>query len=175
MHLADIYEKILNSLLNSCTLALNADSGSVMTLDGKTKRLHIKVASKLDEKIVDRTKIKLGEGIAGVAAATSESIILPKDKDKSGLSKKMRREYIKSSMIVPFNKGNTADVKVKGFLIGKSALLIDKKPDGFYISRGNGIHAPRLNGKSIRGKNRLKNDDFIDIGATKIHVSIRGF
>ena len=77
--------------------------------------------------------------------------------------------------VTTIGKGNTADVKVKGFLVGKSALLIDKKPDGFYVSRGNGINSPRLNGKSIRGKNRLRNDDFIDIGTTKMHFLIKGF
>lgn len=103
-------EKILNALLNSCALALDADSGSVMTLDKKTNMLHIKVASKLDEEIINKTNIKIGEGIAGVAAATAKPIILPKDEKKNGLSEKMKRKYIKSSMIIPFNKANSADV-----------------------------------------------------------------
>lgn len=103
-------EKILGSLLNSCTLALNADSGSVMTLDKKTNMLHIKVASKLTDDIVNNTNIKVGEGIAGLAAQTAQPIILPKDENKNGLSGRMRRKYIKSSMIVPFNKGNMHDV-----------------------------------------------------------------
>jgi len=103
-------EKILNSLLNSCTIALGADSGSVMTLDKKTNILHIKVASKLDEDIINSSNVKVGEDIAGVAAATSQPIILPKDGFKSGLANKMKRKYIKSSMIVPFNKGNTHDL-----------------------------------------------------------------
>ncbi|MFA5145927.1 MAG: PocR ligand-binding domain-containing protein [Candidatus Omnitrophota bacterium] len=103
-------EKILNSLLNSCVMALDADSGSVMTVDKATNMLHIKVASKLDEKIVRTTNIRVGEGLAGMAAATAQPIILPKDKDKKGISDKMKRDYIKSSMIMPFNKGNTAEV-----------------------------------------------------------------
>ena len=103
-------EKILNSLLNSCTLALDADSGSVMTLDKNTKMLHIKVASKLDEKIIKSANVKVGEGIAGIAAATSQTIILPKDEKKNGLFEKMNRKYIKSSMIVPFNKGSSSEV-----------------------------------------------------------------
>lgn len=103
-------ERILNALLNCCILALKADSGSVMTVDKKTNLLHIKVASKLDEETINKAEVKVGEGIAGVAAATEESIILPKDKDKNGLSEKMTRRYIKSSMIVPFNKKDTRGV-----------------------------------------------------------------
>ena len=103
-------EKILNALLNSCTLALNADSGSVMTVDKSTNMLNIKVASKLDENIVHTTHIKVGEGIAGLAAATAQPIVLPKDKNKNGLSDKMKRKDIKSSLIMPFNKGGAPDV-----------------------------------------------------------------
>lgn len=97
-------EKILSSLLNACSLAFDTDSGSVMTLDKKTEMLHIQVASKLSEDIVHNTNIKLGEGIAGLAAQTAEPIILPKDGLKNGLAQKMKRGYIKSSMIVPFSR-----------------------------------------------------------------------
>ncbi|MDD5680905.1 MAG: PocR ligand-binding domain-containing protein [Candidatus Omnitrophica bacterium] len=103
-------EKILNALLKSCTIALDADSGSVMTVDKKTGTLSIKVSSKIEEGIKNDTQIKMGEGIAGLAASTSQPIILPKDKDKTGLYGKLNRKYIKSSMIIPFEKGNTHEV-----------------------------------------------------------------
>lgn len=103
-------EKILNSMLNACVLGLDADSGSVMTVDKKTNHLHIKAANKMDKAIVESTDLKMGEGIAGLAAATAEPIILPDDEVKNGLSGKMKRTYIKSSMIVPFPKGKTDQV-----------------------------------------------------------------
>ena len=103
-------EKILNALLRSCTIALDADSGSVMTVDKKTNTLSIKVSSKIEEDIKNDTQVKIGEGIAGLAAATSQPIILPKDKDKRELYGKLNRKYIKSSMIIPFEKGNSHEV-----------------------------------------------------------------
>lgn len=103
-------EKILSAMLKTCSTALSADSGSIMVVDKDTHKLHIKVASKLDNKIVNNTSVRIGEGIAGLAAATSKPIILPKDKNKNGLSEKMKRRGIKSSMIVPFNKGSDHDV-----------------------------------------------------------------
>lgn len=103
-------EKILKAMLRTCKAALNADSGSIMTLDKGTNLLRIKVASKIDDKIVNDTAIRVGEGIAGLAAATSKPIILPQDKNKNGLSGKMKRRDIKSSMILPFNKGDSPDV-----------------------------------------------------------------
>ena len=103
-------DKVLSSLLNTCIMALDADSGSVMTVDKNTEHLHIKVASKMDDSIAKNADLKMGEGIAGVAAATSQPIILPKDRARNGLSKKMKRSYIKSSMIIPFNKADKSDV-----------------------------------------------------------------
>ncbi|MFH1753913.1 MAG: PocR ligand-binding domain-containing protein [Candidatus Omnitrophota bacterium] len=103
-------EKVLSALLNTCILALNADSGSVMTVDKDTDHLHIKAASKMDEELAKKVKTKMGEGIAGMAAATAKSIILPKDSDKKAISTQMKRDYIKSSMIVPFNRADKQDV-----------------------------------------------------------------
>lgn len=103
-------DKILSAMLKTCSMALNADSGSVMIVDNNTKMMHIKVATKLDSNIVNNTNVKIGEGIAGIAAATAKPIILPQDKDKKGISEKMKRNSIKSSMIVPFNKGDGHEV-----------------------------------------------------------------
>ncbi|MEE8360399.1 MAG: PocR ligand-binding domain-containing protein [Candidatus Omnitrophota bacterium] len=103
-------EKVLSTLLNTCILALDADSGSVMTVDKKTDHLHIKAATKIDKNLADNVKMKIGEGIAGMAAATSKPIILPKDSNMKSISTQMKRDYIKSSMIVPFNKANKQDV-----------------------------------------------------------------
>lgn len=104
-------EKILNALLNSCALALDADSGSVMTLDKKTNSLHIKVSQKIDKDVVDKTNVKIGEGIAGIVAATAQPLILPKDKDKNGISGKLKRKQIKSSLVVPLSKASKEDVR----------------------------------------------------------------
>ena len=104
-------EKILSALLNSCTIALDADSGSVMTLDKNTDSLHIKVSQKLDDDVVNKTNIKMGEGIAGLVAQTAQPLILPKDQNKKGVSEKMHRKDIKSSMIIPFSKLNSENAK----------------------------------------------------------------
>lgn len=103
-------EKVFNAFLKTCMIALDADSGSVMTVDKGSQTLRIKVASKIDREIIDHTHIKIGEGIAGVAAQTAQPIILPKDERKNGFSGKMKRPYIQSAMIMPFHKANDHDV-----------------------------------------------------------------
>ena len=102
-------QKILDSLLKTCTIALDADSGSVMTVN-KSKQLNIVSATRLDKKIIENTDIKIGEGLAGKVAETAESIILPKDSNNKDISRNMNRDYIKSSMIVPFTKVNSDNV-----------------------------------------------------------------
>ncbi|MFH1664735.1 MAG: PocR ligand-binding domain-containing protein [Candidatus Omnitrophota bacterium] len=96
-------QKVLSSLLNACKVALDVESGSVMTID-KFKHLHIMVSSKLNKDIVNNSDQKVGEGIAGKAADAAEPILLPKDSGKGDILKDMKRSSIKSSMIVPFNK-----------------------------------------------------------------------
>jgi len=104
-------EKILSALLNSCSIALDVDSGSVMTLDKKTDSLHVKVSQKLDDSVVENAQTKVGEGIAGIVAQTAQPLILPKDKDVKGIKEKMKRGEIKSSMIIPFSKLTAENAK----------------------------------------------------------------
>lgn len=104
-------EKILSALLKACALAFDADSGSVMILDKKTNMLHIKVSQKIDQEVVDATSVKIGEGIAGIVAATAQPLILPKDKNKEWLSGKLKRKEIKSSMVVPLSNFSKEDVR----------------------------------------------------------------
>jgi len=103
-------EKILKALLNTSILSLNADSGSIMTVDKTTHMLHIKASSRLAEEVVTNTEMKMGEGIAGMAAATAEAIVLPEDKNKQGISDKLKRKNIKSSLVVPFSKENSPEI-----------------------------------------------------------------
>lgn len=103
-------ERLFSALLRTCLSALDADSGSVMKLDKHSDILRIKVASKLDQNIIDHTSVRVGEGIAGRAAQSAETIILPQDEKKLDMQGELKRKYIKSALIVPFNKLNDHDV-----------------------------------------------------------------
>ncbi len=67
-------QKVLNSLLNVCKIALDAESGSVMTMD-KLKHLHIMVSSELNKDIVDNSDQKVGEGIAGTKCLDKQRVL----------------------------------------------------------------------------------------------------
>ncbi|MBF0217253.1 MAG: GAF domain-containing protein [Candidatus Omnitrophica bacterium] len=102
-------KKVLNSLISVCRMALDVESGSVMTVD-KYDHLRVTASFELNKDIADITYQKIGEGIAGMAAETSETIILPKDHGKKGVCNAMKRNDIKSSMIMPFNKADSREV-----------------------------------------------------------------
>lgn len=77
--------------------------------------------------------------------------------------------------VTVIGKGKDADIKVEGFLIGKAALLINKQSDAFYISRGDGRSSPKLNGEKIKGKMKLRDNDFIEVGSSQMRFSIKDF
>lgn len=77
--------------------------------------------------------------------------------------------------VTVIGSGENADIKVKGFFVGRSALLINKKAGAFYVSRGDGRSSPKLNGEKVKGYIKLRDNDFIEVGSTKMHFSMRSF
>lgn len=77
--------------------------------------------------------------------------------------------------VTVIGKGGGVDIKVEGLFVGKSALLINKQSDAFYISRGDGRSSPKLNGEKIKGHIKLRDNDFIEVGSTKMRFSARDF
>jgi pSer/pThr/pTyr-binding forkhead associated (FHA) protein len=77
--------------------------------------------------------------------------------------------------VTVIGKGEDVDIKAGGFFVGKSALLINKRLDAFYISRGDGRSSPKLNGEKIKRQIKLRDNDFIEVGSAKMHFSIRDF
>lgn len=104
-------DKILSIILESCVNMTEADSGSLMLLDEKTKELSIKAAKGLSEEIIQKVKIKLGERIAGRVAQKGEGLLLIEDKDIEFGDVK-RKQKIKSAISVPLK----ANGKVIGVL-----------------------------------------------------------
>lgn len=69
-------EGLIDLIMDSCIEELKADTGSLMLLDEKTGVLTIRSARGLTDNVIKKTKIKLGEGIAGKVAQSKESLLL---------------------------------------------------------------------------------------------------
>jgi putative nucleotidyltransferase with HDIG domain len=68
-------DEVLSSVFNSAVKTLKADTGSLMLLDPEEGVLTIKRAHGLDEEIIRKTRIKVGEGIAGTVAQSGEPLV----------------------------------------------------------------------------------------------------
>jgi sigma-B regulation protein RsbU (phosphoserine phosphatase) len=69
------FREALRGLVDGATELLGVERGSILILDHETRTLRIEVAKALSPAIVARTRIPLGQGIAGRVAATGEPIV----------------------------------------------------------------------------------------------------
>lgn len=69
-------DEVLSSVFNSAAKTLKAYTGSLMLFDPEEGILTIKRAHGLDEGVIRKTRIKIGEGIAGMVAQSGEPVII---------------------------------------------------------------------------------------------------
>ena len=65
-------------------------------------------------------------------------------------------------------KAESADIKLRGFFVGKVAFIISKRPNGFFITHSGGKSMTKVNGLEVEGQRELKDGDIIDIGSTRM-------
>jgi pSer/pThr/pTyr-binding forkhead associated (FHA) protein len=65
-------------------------------------------------------------------------------------------------------RGEGADIKLRGFFVGKVAFIISRRPNGFFITHSGGRSVTRLNGAEVQGQRELRDGDIIDIGSTRM-------
>ncbi len=62
-------------------------------------------------------------------------------------------------------KSTSSDIVIKGLLVGKTAFVIYRKKDGYYLSYVSGIAKPRVNRQIVKDTLLLNDFDTIDIGS----------
>ena len=70
--------------------------------------------------------------------------------------------------ITKIGKHPESDIIIKGLWVGKTAVTISKRPDGFYLSYVGGIAKPRVNNQPVPRSTILNDLDIIEIGSTKL-------
>ena len=85
---------------------------------------------------------------------------------------RMRREPVRVPSVLIWKraggKGEGADIRLKGFFVGKVAFIISKRPNGFYITHSGGRSMTKVNGVEVEGQRELRDRDIIDIGWTRM-------
>ena len=74
--------------------------------------------------------------------------------------------------ITTIGKHPTSDIVVKGLLMDPTAVMIRKKPDGFYLEYLGGMPKPKVNAKTVKKFTILKDLDIIEIGSVCLQFSI---
>ena len=65
-------------------------------------------------------------------------------------------------------KSPSSDIVVQGFWVGKTAAIIKKKPEGYYLSYVDGKSKPKVNYKTVRTEVGLNEFDVIEVGSAKM-------
>lgn len=69
-------QEVLNQIMKLAVESFGGDSGSIMLLNEKTNRLHIKVAIGIKKEVIRTTSLKIGERIAGWVAKHNKPLLL---------------------------------------------------------------------------------------------------
>ena len=93
-------DRVLHTLLEAAVLAAKAEGGSVMLYENDDT-LRIKAAEGLSEEIIAQTRIKRGEGIAGLAATQHDVLLVDEQTGNEQLKELMRQPQLASSLVAP--------------------------------------------------------------------------
>jgi len=94
--------RLLDLIVTTAMEVTDAERGSVMLLDAEESVLTIKAAKGMGEEVVKKTRLRLGEGIAGRVAFTGKPLLLTRDEPERQLrSVRKRDDEINSAISVP--------------------------------------------------------------------------
>lgn len=94
-------DEMLVSMLDVTLTLANAECGSIMILDKGSGCLSIKVSRGVGERWVRSTRLKLGEGIAGIAAQENTSFIISAGRADNRIKHLLKRDDIRHSAVIP--------------------------------------------------------------------------
>ena len=103
-------KNILSVLLEVAFDISHADIGSVMFVDESRQNLTIQASRGIPDDITKKTRVRIGEGIAGMAARDGHSFLIDENTQNTRIKPYLSRPYLGSSMVLP--------IKVKERVVG---------------------------------------------------------
>ena len=94
-------DELLVTLLDVALAMTKAECGSVMVIDGEKRDLVIKVSKGVAEEVAQNTRLKIGEGIAGIAAKENTSFFISGSECDNRIKHLLKRPEIQQSLVVP--------------------------------------------------------------------------
>ncbi|MEI6125700.1 MAG: FHA domain-containing protein, partial [Pseudomonadota bacterium] len=75
--------------------------------------------------------------------------------------------------LIKIGKDPSSDIVISGFMMGKTAATISKRPTGYFINFVEGMTKPKINGKTIKETAQLKEFDKIELGSATMEFIIK--
>ncbi|MFC1667445.1 PocR ligand-binding domain-containing protein [Candidatus Omnitrophota bacterium] len=100
------FDEFLNALLEVSLNASKGDAGSIMVLDQDKDELSMQCSRGLKENYNKYEKIRMGDGISGLVAKNEKPLLIDGSLKDSRIKNRLKRPYIKSSIIYPLKVGN---------------------------------------------------------------------
>ncbi len=99
-------KELLSLILKLAMDTTGADKGSLMLLDSEEKVLKVEVAEGMEEEIMRKVRVPVGEGITGWIAKEGKPLIIRGVAADPRFKNLMKRSDVKSALCVPLNVGN---------------------------------------------------------------------
>ncbi len=94
-------EHILGEVFTNAVTVLEAETGSLMTLDEKHQSLTIKASRGLKKEVISRTRVRLGKGICGWVAQSGQPVLLKNRVTDPRFKPIVRKPQIKHAICAP--------------------------------------------------------------------------
>jgi len=102
IHLDELLVTVLDLALNLA----QAECGSIMMLDRENQRFVVRVSRGIKEEKAQKVSLRLGEGVAGIAAKENRSFVISGQEGDSRLRPFLKRPDIKQSAVIPLSVKN---------------------------------------------------------------------
>lgn len=100
------FEELLNALLDVSLNTTKGSSGSIMLVGDGKDELSVKFSRGLDEDMVKKSRVKIGNGISGLVAKNRTPLLIDDSIKDSKIKNRLKRPYIASSIIYPLEARN---------------------------------------------------------------------
>ena len=114
---------LLKIFLEAAMKLSQAEFGSIMIFEKNTQQLFIKDAKGLSKDVIDQTKLKIGEGIAGLTVKRRHSLFVNEQLKDREIRLRMHRPAVKSAFVIP--------VFYKDDILGVISVATAKQPNNF--------------------------------------------
>lgn len=100
------FDELFGTLLDVAMSLTKTECGSIMIVDDEAGDLTIKISRGLDNKIVQNARIKIGEGVAGLAAQENTSFVIRGSEGDDKIKPYLKRPEIRQAFITPLASQN---------------------------------------------------------------------